>query len=135
MQRLAWCLANRYNDFLNYVFIDETTMRIEQLPLYHIREKGVPVAQTKQSKKERIKVNVWGGISYCGVTEFVGFYTNMNGAIYCDILYKYLLPFVYAEGNDGNMIIHQDNATTHTGQPAKSFMPDAGLICVIKIIF
>jgi hypothetical protein len=65
-----------------------------------------------------MKVNVWGGVSYCGEPEFVGFNTNMSGAIYCDFLYRYLLPFVYAEGNNGNMIILQDNATTHTGQPA-----------------
>ena len=133
MQRLAWCLANQYNDFQNYVFVDETLMRIEQLPLYHIREKGVPVAHTKQSKKEKMKINVWRGISNCGVTQFVGFNGNINGAMYCDILYKYLLPFVFANGNNGNMIIHQDNASTHTGQPAKSFLPDVGLVWVKKI--
>ena len=31
------------------------------------------------------------------------------------------------------MIIHQDNASTHTGQPAKSFLPDVGLVWVKKI--
>ena len=54
----------------------------------------------------------------------------MNGSVYCDILQKYLLPFVYADGNDGNMIIHQDNASTHTGEPAKSFFPEIGLSVV-----
>lgn len=131
MQRLAWCLANQNNDFLNYVFIDETTIRIEELPLYHIREKGIPEAHTKISEKERLKLNIWGGISSCGVTEFVGFDMNMNGRIYCDILLKYLAPFVYADGNDGNMIIHQDNASTHTREPAKSFLPELGLVWVI----
>jgi hypothetical protein len=40
MQRLAWCLANQNNDFLNYMFIDETLIRIQKLPEYHIRERG-----------------------------------------------------------------------------------------------
>ena len=54
MQRLVWCLANQNNDFLNYVFIDETLIRIEELPLYRIREKvspsmhqGLPKGKTK----------------------------------------------------------------------------------------
>ena len=130
MQRLVWCLANQNNDFLNYVFIDETLIRIEELPLYRIREKGIPQGCTKVCQKEKQKINLWGVISYCGATEFVGFEVNMNGSVYCDILQKYLLPFVYADGNDGNMIIHQDNASTHTGEPAKSFLPEIGLSVV-----
>ena len=130
LQRLAWCLANQNNDFLNYVFIDETLIRIEELPLYHITEKGVRTGITKVCKKERQNFNVWGGISFCGATEFVGFEINMNGAIYCDILHKYLLPFVYADGNDGNMIAHQDNASTHTGNLAQTFLNNVSLVMV-----
>ena len=89
-----------------------------------MREKGFPQAHSKISQKEKLKINVWGGISCCGVTEFVGFEMNMNRSIYCDILLKFLAPFVFADENDGNMIIHQDNASTHTGEPAKPFLPD-----------
>ena len=53
----------------------------------------------------------------------------MNGQMYCDNLLKYVLPFA-SDVNDGNIIIHQDNASTHTGQPAKSFLPQLGLIWV-----
>ena len=49
--------------------------------------------------------------------------------MYCDILLNYVLPFA-ADFNYGNIIIHQDNASTHTGQPAKSFLPQLGLIWV-----
>jgi hypothetical protein len=135
MQRLAWCLENKNNDFRNYVFIDETLIRIEELPLYHIREKGVRTGVTKVCKKERQNFNVWGGISFCGATQFVGFERYMNGAIYSDILLKYLLPFVYADGNDGNIIVHQDNASTHTGRIAKTFINEVGLIVVILSLF
>ena len=81
MQRLAWCLSNQNNDFSNYLFVDETTIQIEELPLYHIREKGVPQTNTKITEKEQIKLNVWGGISWFGVTQFVGFECNMNGPV------------------------------------------------------
>ena len=131
MQRLAWCLANVNNDFHNYVFIDETKIRVEELPLYHIREKGVPVAYSKITDRERLNLNFWGGISCCGPTEFVGFEMNINGHIYCDILLKHLSSFVFSEGNNGKMVIHQDNASTHTGQPAKSFLSEIGLIWVV----
>jgi hypothetical protein len=129
MQRLSWCLENENNDFANYLFVDETTIRIEELPLYQIRERGIPEAQTRAIDKERLKINIWGGISNCGVTQFVGFEQNMNGPIYCDILEKFVLPFTYS-ANDGYIIIHQDNASTHTGEPAKSFLPQLGLIWV-----
>ena len=129
MQRLSWCLENENNDFANYLFVYETTIRIEELPLYQIRERGIPEAQTKVIDKERLKLNIWGGISKCGVTQFVGFEQNMNGPIYCDILEKFVLPFTYS-ANDGFMIIHQDNASTHTGEPAKSFLQQLGLIWV-----
>ena len=126
---MAWCLANRNNDFLNYLFVDETLIRIQELPLYHIRERGRPEAHTNMMKKDKINLNIWGGISNMGVTQFVGFENNMNGQMYCDILLKYVLPFA-SDVNDGNIIIHQDNASTHTGQPAKSFLPQLGLIWV-----
>jgi hypothetical protein len=126
MQRVSWCLENENNDFANYLFVDETTIRIEKLPLYQIRERGIPEAQTKAIDKERLKLNIWGGISKCGVTQFLGFEQNMNGPIYCDILEKFVLPFTYS-ANDGFIIIHQDSASTHTGEPAKSFLPQLGL--------
>jgi hypothetical protein len=108
------------------LFIDETLIRIQELPLYHIRERGKAEAYTKMMKKDKINLNIWGGISNFGVTQFVGFENNMNGQMYCDILLKHVLPFA-ADFNDGNIIIHQDNASTHTGQPAKS-LPQLGLI-------
>lgn len=129
MQRLAWCLQNVNNDFLNYLFVDETTIRIEELPLYHVRERGIPQSHFKAIEKEKLKLNIWGGISKCGVTQFVGFQQNMNGQIYCDILQNFVLPFTQ-ESNEGDMVIHQDNASTHTGEPAKSFLQDLGLIWV-----
>ena len=69
MQRLVWCLANQNNDFLNYVFIDETLIRIEELPLYHLRGRGIPQGCTKVCQKEKQNLNSWGGISYCGATD------------------------------------------------------------------
>jgi hypothetical protein len=43
---------------------------------------------------------------------------------------QHLLPFVYADGNDGNKIDHQDNASTHTGNLAQTFINNVGLVMV-----
>ena len=45
----------------------------------------------------------------------------MNGEIYCDILDKYVKPFSN-EVFEGDMKFHQDNASTHIGDPAKTYV-------------
>ena len=71
LQRYMWCKSNLENNFKDYVFADETTIRILEIPIYHSRKKGqTPKAQCS-SAKIRMKVNVWGGISYEGPTSFV----------------------------------------------------------------
>ena len=35
--RHNWCLANIDNDFENWVFVDETSVWINEVPLYHHR--------------------------------------------------------------------------------------------------
>ena len=51
------------------MFVDETTIRILELPLYQVREKGEP-AGINSTSKYRLKLNIWGGISYRGATPF-----------------------------------------------------------------
>ena len=55
--------------FDNFVFVDETTLRVGEIPLYQIRQKGSPQAQCVSSK-QRLKINLWGGISNQGLTTF-----------------------------------------------------------------
>jgi hypothetical protein len=109
--------------------VEETLVRVQELPLYHIRERGKPVAHTKLMKTDKVYLSVWEGISRMRVIQFDGFENNMNGALYCEILLKYVLPFA-SDVNSENIIFHQDNASTHTGQPAKSFLPQIGINCV-----
>lgn len=52
IQRLAWCLENKKKVFSNFLFVDGTTIRIEELPLYHIRERGIPETHTKAIEKD-----------------------------------------------------------------------------------
>jgi hypothetical protein len=50
--------------------VDETAVRLWDLPLYHWR---IPKAHPKghpSTRKYLDKINVWGGISYQGPTEF-----------------------------------------------------------------
>ncbi len=80
-------------------------------------------------KKDKIYLSVWEGISRMIVIQFDGYENNMNGALYCEILLKFVLPFA-SFVNSENILLHQDNASTHTGQPAKSFLPQIGINCV-----
>ena len=71
IQRYLWCRSHLNTDFKDYVFADETTVRILEIPLYHSRKKGERPDAHSSTSKIRMKVNVWGGISYEGPTPFV----------------------------------------------------------------
>jgi hypothetical protein len=51
----------------DYIFADETTIRVLEVPLYHSRLRGsrttVPV-----SSKIKLKLNIWAGISSKGAS-------------------------------------------------------------------
>jgi hypothetical protein len=63
--RYHWCLLNKHNDFRNYVFSDESTLRVLEVPLYHLRRRGEHVSVPVTSKV-RLKLNIWGAISTKG---------------------------------------------------------------------
>jgi hypothetical protein len=70
LERFLWCLNNRDNDFLDYLFTDETTIRFLEIPLYHVRRMSCYPNAIKSTGKYRLKMNVCGGISSCGATRF-----------------------------------------------------------------
>ena len=57
--------------FQNYIFADETTVRLLEIPLYHIRKRGSRPTSHSSTAKIRAKINIWAGISYHGATPFV----------------------------------------------------------------
>ena len=68
--RLLWCLKHRNTDFSKYIFIDETTIRLWDLPLYHWRLPTSTPDTIPCTSKYRDKVNICGGISFKGATNF-----------------------------------------------------------------
>lgn len=64
-------MNHKDEDFQNYLFVDETTVRLLEVPLYHIRKVGSQPDAIPATSKIRKKVNIWGGISYKGPTTFV----------------------------------------------------------------
>lgn len=71
LRRYIWCKTYENTNFDDYLFVDETTVRILDVPLYQSRKRcGRPQAQSCTSKY-RLKVNIWGGISHKGPTPFV----------------------------------------------------------------
>ena len=69
-ERYQWCLRNIDNDFLDYVFVDETKIMINECNLYHSRTKSSNPDCIILNNYFKAKLNVWGGISKRGPTEF-----------------------------------------------------------------
>ncbi len=70
LNRLKWCLTHQYTDFSNWVFVDETTVRLWDLPLYHWRLRSSRPEAIPMTEKYRNKLNVWGGMSHKGLSRF-----------------------------------------------------------------
>lgn len=68
--RYQWCKNNEKNNFRNYLFADESTVRVLEVPLYHLRKKNSRPQPIPHTAKARLKMNIWGGISYKGATPF-----------------------------------------------------------------
>jgi hypothetical protein len=68
-ERFIFCKNNQYNTFENYLFIDESTVRLLEVPLYHIRKKGKRPETVPHTSKVKIKINGRGGISFHGATQ------------------------------------------------------------------
>jgi hypothetical protein len=68
--RLNWCLANIDNDFENWVFVDETSVWINEVPLYHHRHSDSHPDPAGFSSGLKVKINVWGAISSRGSSNF-----------------------------------------------------------------
>ena len=68
--RLLWCLKYKKSDFSNYIFTNETMIPLWDLPIYHLRLPGSYPRAIPSTTKYRKKVNIFGGISFKGPTEF-----------------------------------------------------------------
>lgn len=56
--------------FSRYIFVDETTVRLDESPLYHHRKPSKHPRSLPKTTKFRRKINIWGGISFKGPTLF-----------------------------------------------------------------
>ena len=68
--RFDWCVGNLNNEFYNFVFVDETSVWVNQMPLYHMRQSGTSPEGLVSASNARYKLHVWGGISLRGPTSF-----------------------------------------------------------------
>ena len=75
LRRYIWCRNHIYTNFEKFIFGYECTVRLFEIPLYHVRPRTSRPQAFCRTSKLRLKVNIWGGISFNGATEFaVGFY-------------------------------------------------------------
>ncbi len=73
-----WCLRYQNADFSKYFFVDETSVRKGDIPIYHWRKAQTYPEAFKCSDKFSGKVNVWGGISFKGASKFAVFFKKIN---------------------------------------------------------
>jgi hypothetical protein len=84
LQRLVWCPNNQNRNFEIRIFCDEANVRAAEIPLYHWRLKNGYPEKYGCAEKYRMKVNVWGAISFRGATEFkVEFYSTICATVSC----------------------------------------------------
>ena len=114
-ERYYWCLANIDNDFNYFIFIDETKIMINQMKLYHLRQRTAYPDCLIVDNNFSIKLNVWGGISKRGATSFVTFTNNMNQFGYQEIILRHLWPFTLQKFQ-GRCYVHQDNDPKHSSR-------------------
>jgi hypothetical protein len=81
-----WCINNKDNNFKNYIFADETTVRVLDVPLFQSRLKGSR-ASVPVSTKIKLKINIWGAISSKGPGPCI--------VIFLIFIFYYLLQIIY----------------------------------------
>ena len=69
----------------------------------------------------KIKLNIWGGISARGATNFVCFTNNIDRFGYKEIILRYLYPIIL-EKYDGRCILHQDNDGKHSSYLCRAIL-------------
>ncbi|CAF1083718.1 unnamed protein product [Brachionus calyciflorus] len=105
----------------DYIFVDETMIRIFEKPIYHLRLPTCFPKALPSTSKFACKLNIWGGISYKGPTEFAVFKENMDSQMYTEILGDFLFPFG-ARMYDFHFNLHQDNDPKHNSLLCRNFL-------------
>ncbi|RNA15871.1 Transposable element Tcb2 transposase [Brachionus plicatilis] len=121
LQRLIWCLKHYNCDFKEYIFVDETTIRLFEPPMYHLRYPSAYPNAFPCTSKTKSKLNVWGGISFMGPTNLAVFTSNLDSILYREILAQNLLPFG-AINYDFWFKLHQDNDPKHRSKICTNFL-------------
>jgi hypothetical protein len=70
LARLNWCLTYQACDFDDYIFADETAKWVFEIPLYQHRLPGERPEAIQGSSSKKLKVNICGGITKRGPTDF-----------------------------------------------------------------
>ncbi|CAF0937409.1 unnamed protein product, partial [Brachionus calyciflorus] len=64
IDRLNWCFENRFNNFENYIFVDETEFKLNLTPLYSHRRSSWTNSASVYRFRNQGFLNLWGGISF-----------------------------------------------------------------------
>ncbi|RNA26643.1 Transposable element Tcb2 transposase [Brachionus plicatilis] len=112
-ERFEYANLHLNESFENYIFVDETMIRLNSFPLYHMRRIKIQIP---------IKLNIWAGIS----TKFVLFQSNLNRFGDKFLLDKHLYPFLVEKFNC-QCVLFQDNDSKHDSRLCVNYLTEKNI--------
>ena len=120
-------MANGSIDFKRVVFTDETALHKQEKGRrkYKYVRSGTSAAALAPKPELNLgggKVNLWAAIGPEGILAWRIYRTNLNGALYKDILETELLPAAKRFFKQKTWHFQQDNAKPHTSKLVKAWL-------------
>ena len=97
-----------------------------EIPTYHHRLPNSYPEAIPSTSNYRLKLNVCGGISFKGPTDFAVFKENLDSQMYKQIIEEIFAPFK-AENYCLHMQLHQDNDRKHSSALCKEALELFGI--------
>lgn len=126
IKRLDWAHQYSSDNFEDVIWSDEASVQLETHRRHCYRKVGEPPVP-KPRAKHPVKVHVWAGISAQGATDICIFNGIMDADFYCQILDRFLVPFIHEKFPNQTPRFMQDNDPKHTSRLAQTFFQTNGI--------
>ncbi|CAF0860996.1 unnamed protein product [Brachionus calyciflorus] len=123
--RLSFAQRFINSDLRNLIFVDEAAFQTGRFGLYHMRKSSSRPSAVWTKSRCVDRLNIWGGISWNGPTQFVPFTTTLNSKGYSLILKNFLKPFVLNHQDESILI--QDNYSKHSSNLCQETLTECNI--------
>ncbi|CAF1026667.1 unnamed protein product, partial [Brachionus calyciflorus] len=133
--RLNFAKKNLNENHENFIFVDETSVWTFSNRSLQCRPKDCIPQANSYSKKAKLNLHVWAGISFRGVTDLVIFTNNLNRFGYKQLIKNHLIPFIQTRYKNRKIKLIQDNDSKHTSKLCKNLFQESEIDWKLAIIF